>query len=105
MEIMRSLSEFMSNSVSEYIYEDDKCFLAFRYCKMISVADLNKIDPTSKVIVLCHEFDLFYGPNYPFYDRFLRSNPKNTIIFIEKIPKGFSSKNRVLPRVYCGLSA
>lgn len=102
MEIMRSLSEFMSNSVSEYIYEDEKSFLTFRHCKMVSTADLNKVDPTSKVIVLCQEFDLFYGPNYPFFDRFLRTNPKNTFVFIEKIPKGFSAKNRVLPRVIAG---
>ena len=89
----------MSSSVSEYIYEDEKSFLAFKHCKMVSSIDLNKIDPSSKVIVLCQEFDFFYGPNYPFFERFLRTNTKNTIVFIEKMPKGFSTKTRTLVRV------
>lgn len=91
---MRSLSEFMSKTVSDYIYEEDKKFLAFKYCEMASPQDLAKLDPSAKVILLCLESDLLFGVNFPFFEKFFKNNKKNSIVFIERYPKGFSKESR-----------
>lgn len=99
MEIMRSLSEFMSNRVSDYIYEDEKSFLTFKHCKFISSADLNKLDNHAKVIFLCQESDIIFGPYLPFFTKFMQGHQKNSVIFIEKYPEGITRDDRTMSKV------
>lgn len=89
----------MSNRVSDYIYEDEKSFLSFKHCKFISAADLNKLDSSAKIIFLCQESDILFGPCLPFFTKFMQGHQKNSVIFIEKYPEGVTKDSRTVPKV------
>jgi len=89
----------MSHSVLDNIYEDEKSFLTFKYCKTVTPAELNKYDASTKIIFLCQENDLLFGPYSQYFESFMKINKKNTLYFIEKYPEGFANDARNILRV------
>lgn len=82
----------MSTQISDDMYDEEKNFLSNRKWAWLNPNKLGEFDASSKSIILCHQSDLLYGPNFAFFERHFKNNPRNMLIFIEQPPSdcGFS---------------
>ncbi len=80
----------MTTRISDKMYDEEDNFLSNKKITWLNPNKLSDFDANSKSVILCHQSDLIYGPNFPFFERHFKSNPRTSIIFIERPPTDFS---------------
>lgn len=80
----------MTTRISDKMYDEEDNFLSNKKFVWLNPAKLSEFDANNKSVILCHQSDLLYGPNFTFFERHFKSNPRTMLIFIERPPTEFS---------------